>query len=60
MLSLLSGLLGIFSSRLPNILGFFQQRGDQAHERKMAELQNAQAMAMAQAGFVAQEKVNVI
>ena len=60
MLSLLSGLLGIFSSGLPNILGFFQQRGDQAHERKMAELQNAQAMAMAQAGFVAQEKVAAI
>lgn len=60
MLSILSGLLGIFSSGLPNILGFFQQRGDQKHEREMAQLQNAQAMAMAEKGYVAQEKIAAI
>jgi hypothetical protein len=60
MLSILSGLLGIFSSGLPNILGFFQQRGDQKHEREMAQLQNAQALLMAEKGFVAQEKIAAI
>ena len=60
MLYILSGLLGIFSSGLPNILGFFQQRGDQKHEREMAQLQNAQALLMAEKGFVAQEKIAAI
>jgi len=58
--SLLSSILGFATAGLPSILGFFQQKGDQAHERKMAEMQNQQAMAMAQAGFVAQEKVAAI
>jgi hypothetical protein len=59
-LSILSGILGFATSGLPSILGFFQQKGDQAHERAMAKLQNEQAMAMAQAGFVAQEKIAAI
>jgi hypothetical protein len=58
--SLLSSILGFATAGLPSILGFFQQKGDQAHERKMAEMQNQQAMAMAQAGFAAQEKVAAI
>ena len=49
MLAILSGILGFATSGLPSILGFFQQRGDQKHERDMAKLQNEQAMAMAQA-----------
>ena len=60
MLSILSGLLGIFSSGLPNILGFFQQRGDQKYEREMAQLQNAQALLMAEKGFQSQEKIAAI
>lgn len=60
MFSLLSSILGFATAGLPSILGFFQQKNDQAHERKMAEMQNQQAMAMAQAGFVAQEKVAAI
>ena len=60
MLSILSGLLGIFSSGLPNILGFFQRRGDQKHEREMAQLQNAQALLMAEKGFQSQEKIAAI
>ena len=60
MLSILSSILGFATAGLPSILGFFQQKGDQAHERQMAKLQNEQAMAMAQAGFVAQEKVAAI
>jgi hypothetical protein len=60
MLSILSGLLGIFSSGLPNLLSFFQNKGDQAHERQMAALQNAQALAMAEKGFQSQERVEEI
>lgn len=60
MFSIISGILGFATSGLPSLLGFFQQRGDQKHERDMAKLQNEQAMAMAQAGFVSQEKVAAI
>jgi len=60
MLSILSGLLGIFSSGLPNLLSFFQNKGDQAHERQMAALQNAQTLAMAEKGFQSQERVEEI
>ena len=57
MLSILSGLLGIFSSGLPNLLSFFQNKGDQAHERQMAQLQMQQQLAMAEKGFQSQEKL---
>jgi hypothetical protein len=60
MLSIISAILGIGSSALPNVLSFFQQKGDQKHEREMAILQNQQAMAMAEKGFVSQEKVAAI
>jgi hypothetical protein len=60
MFSIISGILGFATSGLPSLLGFFQQRGDQKHERDMAKLQNEQAMAMAQAGFVSQEKIAAI
>ena len=60
MLSIISAILGIGSSALPNVLSFFQQKGDQKHEREMAMLQNQQAMAMAEKGFVSQEKVAAI
>ena len=57
MLSILSGLLGIVSSGLPNLLSFFQNKGDQAHERQMAQLQMQQQLAMAEKGFQSQEKI---
>jgi hypothetical protein len=60
MLSILSGLLGIGSSALPSILGFFQQKGDQKHEIAMAKLQNERELAMAQAGLASQEKIAAI
>ena len=60
MFSILSSILGFATAGLPSILGFFQQKGDQAHEREMARLQNEQTMAMAQAGFQSQEKVAAI
>ena len=60
MLSILSSILGFATAGLPNILSFFQQKGDQKHEREMAQLQNAQALLMAEKGFIAQEKIAAI
>jgi hypothetical protein len=60
MLSILSSILGFATAGLPSILGFFQQKGDQSHEREMAQLQNQQQMAMAEKGFIAQEKIAAI
>ena len=60
MFSLLSSILGFATAGLPSILGFFQQKGDQKHEREMAQLQNAQQLAMAQQGFASQEKIAAI
>ena len=51
MFSILSSILGFATAGLPSILGFFQQKGDQSHEREMAKMQNEQAMLMAQKGF---------
>ena len=60
MLSILSSLLGIASSSLPNLLSFFQQKSDQKHELAMSKLQNERELAMAQAGFASQEKIAAI
>lgn len=60
MFSIISGILGFATSGLPSLLGFFQQKNDQAHERSMAQLQNQQALLMAEKGFVSQEKIAAI
>ena len=60
MFSILSSILGFATAGLPSILGFFQQKGDQSHEREMAKMQNEQAMLMAQKGFQSQEKIAAI
>jgi hypothetical protein len=60
MLSIFSGLLGIASSSLPNILGFFQAKADQKHELEMMKQQKERDLAMATAGFQAQEKIAAI
>lgn len=60
MLSILSGLLGIASSSLPNILGFFQAKADQKHELAMMQAQVQRDLAMAQAGFASQERIAAI
>ena len=56
MLSILSSILGFATAGLPSILGFFQQKGDQAHEREMAQLQMQQQLAMAEKGYASQER----
>ena len=60
MLSILSGILGFATSGLPSVLGFFQQKGDQKHEREMAKLQTERELELAKAGFISQEKIEAI
>lgn len=60
MLSILSSILGFATAGLPNILQFFQQRGDQSHEREMAKLQTERELALAEKGFLAQQKIEEI
>jgi len=60
MFSILSSILGFATAGLPNILNFFQQKGDQKHEREMAQLQNQQALLMAEKGYASQEKMAAI
>ena len=60
MLSIFSSILGFITSGLPSVLGFFQQRGDQKHELEMAKMQNEQALAMAEKGYIASQRVEEI
>lgn len=57
MLSLLSTLGGLLISGLPKLLEFFQNKADQAHELRLAQLQNERDLAMAAQGFAAQQRI---
>jgi len=56
-LSILSGILGFATSGLPSVLKFFEQKGDNAHEQAMAQLEMERSLAMAEKGFASQEKI---
>jgi hypothetical protein len=60
MLSLISTLGGLLISGLPNVLGFFQDKSDKAHELKLAQLQTERELQMMERGFIAQQKVEEI
>ena len=57
MLSILSGILGFATPGLPSVLKFFEQKGDQNHEREMAKIEMERSLAMAEKGFASQEKI---
>ena len=57
MLSMISGILGFATSGLPNVLKFFQEKGNQKHEQEMAKLATERSLAMAAKGFASQEKI---
>ena len=57
MLSILSAILGFATSGLPSVLDFFKQKGDQKHEREMAQIEMQRAMEMAKAGYASQERI---
>jgi hypothetical protein len=60
MLSLFSTLGGLLISGLPNVLGFFQDKADKAHELKLAQMQTERELQMMERGFIAQQKVEEI
>ena len=60
MLSLISTLGGLLISGLPNLMGFFQDKSDKAHELKLAQMQTERELQMMERGFVAQQKVEEI
>lgn len=60
MLTLLSTLLGFFSSGLPKVLDFFQDRADKRHELELVRIQNERELMLAERGFLAQQRVEEI
>jgi hypothetical protein len=60
MLSLISTLGGLLISGLPKLLEYFQNKADQAHELKLAQVQTERELALAAAGFAAQARVEEI
>jgi len=60
MLSLFSTLGGLLISGLPKLLEYFQNRADQAHELRLAQVQTERELQLAAAGFAAQARVEEI
>jgi hypothetical protein len=60
MLSLFSTLGGLLISGLPKLLEYFQNKADQSHELKLAQVQTERELALAAAGFAAQARVEEI
>ena len=60
MLSLFSTLGGLLISGLPKLLEFFQNKADQAHELRLAALQNERELAMAAQGYAAQLQIEEV
>jgi hypothetical protein len=60
MLSLFSTLGGLLISGLPKLLEFFQNKADQAHELRLAQVQTERELQLAAAGFVAQARMEEI
>lgn len=60
MLSIISTLGGILTSGLPSLLDYFVDKGDKKHELELARLQNERELAMAERGFIAEQRVEEI
>jgi len=60
MLSLISSAVGFLASGLPQVLNFFQDKADKAQELKLAQIQTERELALAERGFLAQQKVEEI
>lgn len=60
MLSLISTLAGILTSGLPSLLSFFQDKSDKKHEMELARIQTERELALAERGFIAQQKIEEI
>lgn len=60
MLSLISTLGGLLISGLPRVLDFFQDKADKKHEMELARVQTERELALAERGFLAQQKIEEI
>ena len=60
MLSLISTLGGLLISGLPRVLDFFQDKADKKQELELARMQTERELALAERGFIAQQKVEEI
>ena len=60
MLSLISTLGGLLISGLPKLLEYFQNKADQAHELRLAQVQTERELQLAAAGFAAQARIEEI
>lgn len=60
MLSLFSTLGGLLISGLPKLLEFFQNKADQAHELRLAQVQTERELALAAQGFAAQQRIEEV
>ena len=60
MLSLISTLGGLLISGLPKLMEYFQNKADQAHELRLAQLQTERELQLAAAGFAAQARMEEI
>lgn len=60
MLTLLSTIASFLMGGLPKLLDFFQDRGDKKHELELSRLQTERELAMAERGFLAQQKIEEI
>jgi hypothetical protein len=60
MLSLISTLGGLLISGLPKLMEYFQNKADQAHELRLAQVQTERELQLAAAGFAAQARMEEI
>lgn len=60
MLSLISTLGGLLLSFLPKLLEYFQNKADQKHELALTQAQTERELKLAEAGFIAQARVEEI
>jgi hypothetical protein len=60
MITLLSTLISFLAGGLPKILNFVQDRADKAQEIALARLQFEREMALAERGFMAQQRIEEI
>lgn len=60
MLSLISTLGGLLISGLPRVLDFFQDKNDKKQELDLARIQTERELALAERGFLAQQKIEEI
>lgn len=60
MFTLLSSILGFLSAGLPNVLNFFQDKNDKAHELEMMRLQTEREVQLAKENAASAQKIEEI